>query len=77
MKETEADSRNVFGRYGSQRMKDWQEVVRLYEKDNVYLSEAAQMLLRNVQYEVPGIKKQVAKCEQMQSVRKYEADILY
>ncbi|KAK3926479.1 CDK5 regulatory subunit-associated protein 3 [Frankliniella fusca] len=67
LKETEADSRNVFGRYGSQRMKDWQEIVKLYEKDNVYLSEAAQMLCRNVQYEVPSIKKQIAKCEQMQS----------
>lgn len=67
LKETEADSRNVFGRYGSQRMKDWQEIVRMYEKDNVYLSEAAQMLCRNVQYEVPSIKKQIAKCEQMQS----------
>lgn len=69
LKETEADSRNVFGRYGSQRMKDWQEIVRMYEKDNVYLSEAAQMLCRNVQYEVPSIKKQIAKCEQMQNVR--------
>lgn len=67
LKETEADSRNVFGRYGSQRMKDWQEIVRMYEKDNVYLSEAAQMLVRNVQYEVPGLKKQILKCEQMQS----------
>ncbi|XP_034234687.1 CDK5 regulatory subunit-associated protein 3 [Thrips palmi] len=67
LKETEADSRNVFGRYGSQRMKDWQEIVRMYEKDNVYLSEAAQMLVRNVQYEVPGIRKQISKCEQMQN----------
>lgn len=71
LKETEADSRNVFGSYGSQRMKDWQEIVRMYEKDNVYLSEAAQMLLRNVQYEVPGVKKQILKCEQMQSVCGY------
>nr|CAD7256849.1 unnamed protein product [Timema shepardi] len=47
-------------------MKDWQEIVKLYEKDNVYLSEAAQMLIRNVNYEVPSIKKQIAKCEQFQ-----------
>ncbi|XP_063230734.1 CDK5 regulatory subunit-associated protein 3 [Bacillus rossius redtenbacheri] len=64
LKETEADSKNLFGSYGSQRMKDWQEVVRLYEKDNVYLAEAAQMLVRNVNYEVPGMKKQIAKLEQ-------------
>ena len=25
LKETEADTKSIFGRYGSQRMKDWQE----------------------------------------------------
>ena len=68
LKETEADTKNLFGRYGSQRMKDWQEIVRMYENDNVYLAEAAQMLIRNVNYEVPGLKKQIQKLEQMQKV---------
>lgn len=68
MKETEADTRSLFGRYGSQRMKDWQEVVRWYEKDNVYLAEAAQILMRNVAYEIPGIKKSISKYEQVQHV---------
>ncbi len=54
--------------YGSQRMKDWQEIVRLYQKDNVYLAEAANILLRNVKYEVPNLKKQIAKYKQMQQV---------
>ncbi len=71
MKETEADTRSLFGRYGSQRMKDWQEVVRLYEKDNVYLAEAAQILMRNVAYEIPGIKKSITKYEQVQHVSWY------
>lgn len=71
LKETEADTRNLFGRYGSQRMKDWQEILRLYEKDNVYLAEAAQMLMRNVNYEVPSIKKQIQKLEQSLTVSCY------
>lgn len=66
LKETEADSKNLFGMYGSQRMKDWQEIVRLYQKDNVYLAESANILLRNVKYEVPGIKKQISKLKQLQ-----------
>lgn len=71
LKETEADTKNVFGRYGSQRMKDWQEVVWLYEKDNLYLAEAAQLLISNVKYEVPNLKKQIAKCNQNQQVFVY------
>ncbi|KOC65049.1 CDK5 regulatory subunit-associated protein 3, partial [Habropoda laboriosa] len=67
LKETEADTKNVFGRYGSQRMKDWQEILRLYEKDNVYLAEVAQMLIRNVNYEIPSTKKQIQKLEQIQT----------
>ena len=68
LKETEADTKNLFGRYGSQRMKDWQEILRLYEKENVYLAEVAQMLMRNVNYEVPSIKKQIQKLEQLLAV---------
>lgn len=67
LKETEADTKNLFGRYGSQRMKDWQEIVRLYENNNIYLAEAAQMMIRNMNYEVPGFKKQIQKLEQMQN----------
>ncbi|XP_047531996.1 CDK5 regulatory subunit-associated protein 3 [Vanessa atalanta] len=67
LKETEADTKNLFGRYGSQRMKDWQDIIKSYEKDNLYLAEAAQMLVRNINYEIPGFKKQIAKEEQMQA----------
>lgn len=68
LKETEADTKNLFGRYGSQRMKDWQEIVKMYERENVYLAEAAQILMRNVNFEVPGFKKQIQKLEQIQQV---------
>uniref|UniRef100_T1J0H5 Aminopeptidase N n=1 Tax=Strigamia maritima TaxID=126957 RepID=T1J0H5_STRMM len=66
LKETESASRNIFGSYSSKRMKDWQEIVRLYEKDSVYLAEVAQMLIRNVNYEVPSLKKQIIKCQQIE-----------
>lgn len=48
LKETEKETKNFFGSYGSQRMKDWQEVVRLYEKENIFLAEAAQLLSQGV-----------------------------
>ncbi|KFB49189.1 AGAP009811-PA-like protein [Anopheles sinensis] len=65
LKTTEADTKNVFGRYGSQRMKDWQEIIKMYEKDSIYLAEAAQILVRNINYEIPGIRKQIKHLEQL------------
>ncbi|XP_044036003.1 CDK5 regulatory subunit-associated protein 3 isoform X1 [Siniperca chuatsi] len=63
---TEASSKNIFGRYSSQRMKDWQEIVSLYEADNIYLAEVASLLSRNVSYEGPALRKQLAKAQQLQ-----------
>lgn len=64
LKTTEADTKSLFGRYGSQRMNDWQNIVRTYEKDSVYLAEAGQILQRQ-NVEVPGLRKQRNKIGQM------------
>ena len=40
----------------------------MYANKNVGLAEASQALVRNVNYEIPGIKKQIAKLEQTQTV---------
>ncbi|KAH8331478.1 hypothetical protein KR074_004093, partial [Drosophila pseudoananassae] len=64
LKQTEKDTKSVFGTYGSQRMKDWQEICRLYEKNATYLAETAQIFVRNVNYEIPGVRKQMTKLEQ-------------
>lgn len=61
LRTTEANSKNIFGYYSSQRMKDWQDIVYLYEKDCVYLAEIATDLIRETNYEVPGIKKVLNK----------------
>ncbi|XP_070707858.1 CDK5 regulatory subunit-associated protein 3 [Pempheris klunzingeri] len=66
LKGTEASSKNIFGRYSSQRMKDWQEIVSLYEADNIYLAEVASLLIRNVSYEGPALRRQLAKAQQLQ-----------
>ncbi|VDK60992.1 unnamed protein product [Anisakis simplex] len=64
LKETEKDTKNFLGYYSSQRMNDWLQIQQLYEKENVNLAEAAQILQRLVQYEIPALKKQIAKCDQ-------------
>mgnify|MGYP002715740999 CR=1 FL=1 len=70
LKETEINSKNLFGQYTSQRMKDWVEIVKLYEKDNIYLGEVASLLQRTVSYEVPALKKQISKIATLQTVSK-------
>lgn len=64
LKTTEADTKSVFGRYGSQRMTDWQAIVKAYEKDSIYLAEAAQILQRH-NVEVPGLRRQRNKIGQL------------
>ncbi|XP_031556788.1 CDK5 regulatory subunit-associated protein 3-like [Actinia tenebrosa] len=66
LKVSESATKNIFGRYSSKRMKDWQEIVSLYEKNNLYLAEAAHLLIRNVNFEVPSLKRQIGKCQQTQ-----------
>ena len=61
LKETEKDSKNFLGQYGSQRMTDWKEILGLYEKENIYIAEASQLLIQSVVYELPGFKKQITK----------------
>ncbi|XP_060578828.1 CDK5 regulatory subunit-associated protein 3-like isoform X2 [Ruditapes philippinarum] len=66
LKGTAAGEKNIFGQYSSQKMKDWNDIIRIYEKDCMFLAETAQMLMRNVTYEIPALKKQIAKCQQVQ-----------
>jgi hypothetical protein len=54
--------------YSSQRMKDWNNIISLYQKNNIYLAEVASFLQRNATYEIPSLKKQIARTQQMQKV---------
>ena len=39
LKNTDKDSKNIFGQYTSKRLLDWQEIVKLYESNNVFLGK--------------------------------------
>lgn len=67
LKTTEKDSKNIFGSYTSQRMKDWNQVLKSYEKDNLFIAEAAQLLSRNINYEIPSARKQMTTLEKLSS----------
>ncbi len=48
---------NFFGQYNSPRLKNRYEVIKLYENGFCYFGEAAQILSRNMAYEIPSLMK--------------------
>jgi hypothetical protein len=73
--EKDTAQKNWFGQYKSQATKDWQAILALYHKDNVHLAEAAQIMVQNVQYEVPALRKIVQNCvKQQQELHRKEGE---
>jgi len=62
---TESEKKNFLGQCTSAVLNAWTEVMKLYGKNGVFLAEAAQQLIRFVNYEIAALKKSVEKNQKM------------
>lgn len=57
------ESRNLFGR-PTGAAAEWDAIVSAYEKDLIFLGEAAQIMVQSTNYDIPYQKRQIAKFQQ-------------
>lgn len=62
---TEKEKKNFLGQCTSPVLNAWTEVTKQYQKNGVYLAEAAQQLIRFVNYEIAALKKSMEKNQKM------------
>lgn len=48
----ESTAKNLFGQYSSKKMKDWADIKKAYEKDNIFLGEAGNLLITAANYDM-------------------------
>eukprot|EP00743_Colponemidia_sp_Colp-15_P003929 GILK01004239.1.p1 GENE.GILK01004239.1~~GILK01004239.1.p1 ORF type:complete len:595 (+),score=160.00 GILK01004239.1:38-1786(+) len=72
----EGQEKTLFGNYSSPFIQEWQKVVQGLAKDNLYLAEAAQIMVQNVNYEIPALKKAVSSNDkQIQELNRRQQDL--
>jgi hypothetical protein len=55
--------KNLFNSYKDPDLAKWDSIVYDYERDNIYLGEAARILNANAEYEIPAIKDMLTQVE--------------
>ncbi|CAI5709723.1 unnamed protein product [Peronospora farinosa] len=59
----EGAAKNLFGQYTSPVLKQWNALIRQYEKKNIYAAETARLIAQNTAFEIPFLKKSIVQNE--------------
>ena len=49
--------------YSNSLLREWNSIIKAYEKDNVHLGEEARILIQNAAYDCPSYKKTIQQSE--------------
>lgn len=65
---------SMFGGYSDKGLQEWDGIRKAYDKKNIYLAESARILMRNVNYDIPALKKRMMDCDKQASelIRKHK-----
>jgi hypothetical protein len=63
LKQAGLDEKSFLGQYTNPHTARWAEVVKKYEAGSVFLIDAAQSLVHGCAYELPALKKEMARAE--------------
>ncbi|KAL6053156.1 CDK5 regulatory subunit-associated protein 3 [Balamuthia mandrillaris] len=75
LRELEPENKNMFGQYTSKLLKEWHDLLKAYEHNLLYLGEASQLLISNVKYELPSLKKKLDRSQkQMEELERKEVE---
>eukprot|EP01112_Ceratiomyxa_fruticulosa_P008407 TRINITY_DN2178_c0_g5_i1.p1 TRINITY_DN2178_c0_g5~~TRINITY_DN2178_c0_g5_i1.p1 ORF type:complete len:555 (-),score=128.85 TRINITY_DN2178_c0_g5_i1:188-1852(-) len=56
VKSGESEAKTLFGYYANPKLQAWNQIIRAYEKDNIYLGEISQSLLDILTYDIPNLR---------------------
>jgi len=62
-KTTESPVKNMFGQYNSPLLKEWNALLKAWERDNIYLAESSRYLVQYTTHECPAMKKSIIAME--------------
>eukprot|EP00747_Dinoflagellata_sp_TGD_P194148 gnl/TRDRNA2_/TRDRNA2_61229_c0_seq1.p1 gnl/TRDRNA2_/TRDRNA2_61229_c0~~gnl/TRDRNA2_/TRDRNA2_61229_c0_seq1.p1 ORF type:complete len:537 (-),score=170.05 gnl/TRDRNA2_/TRDRNA2_61229_c0_seq1:39-1649(-) len=75
-KSDEGKKKNMLGQYTSPEVKVWKQAFDAYKRNNVFLADAAKIMVQCTKYDIPAAKNQAQACtKQVQDIARRQQDL--